>query len=229
MNGPVLALRSTLFLLFFTLTNAVHGNDEGIEVSGSARIEANPNMATFHFSINDRGKDLSRIKNAIDEKSKKIISLCRTLSIDLKNISSSELSIHPQYDPEHQTFVGYEVSRDISVVLMDLSLYTSLVDGAISSGITTIDSIELDTTERQNIKKKALASAVAAAREKAQILATSSNVDLGKVVSIKELESPLMSQNYLFRSNLAQESDQGAFTPGILSISVSVSVKYLIQ
>lgn len=222
-----------VYLLIFLsacLASISYAGQSGIEVTGNAKVSVVPDMATFSFAINDRGKNLASLKADIDKKTAELISLCKKLNIETKDISSSEVSIRPQYNYQTKSFLGYEVSRNINVVLKNLKKYTELVNGAIASGITNINNIALDSMEREALESKVLGAAIESAKQKATIIANNSGVNLGKVVYVKEGGSPIRLESYGFRQSAsAIPSESGAFEPGEISVTASVVVRYAID
>jgi len=217
-------------MLFFFATACTYAEEAIIEVTGTAKESVVPDIARFSFSISGRGKELAPLKSVIDKKTADTVSLCKSLGVSIKNIISSEVAIHPQYNYQTKTFIGYQLSRNVKVVLDDLDNYSALINGAIKSGITTINNIALDTKNRDALEHKAIAAALKAARKKAEILARSSNVNLEKVMYVKEMGGPVRQEAFRFKQRaLSDGSSQSAFEPGEISVSATVSVKYSIK
>ena len=205
--------------------------EEGIEVTGMAKLKLAPDMASFLFAINDRGQVLDDLMKEIDKKTSAVIALCKNLGIEAKNISSTEISIYPRYNYKTGSFVAYEVSRNIKVILNDLDKYSALVNGAVKSGVTTLRSISLDVKSRTELERKSLASALADAREKAETLAKSGGVSLGKILSVKEAGSPVRFDTMRLERGTVAESlaQKGAFEPGEITVTGSVVARYAIK
>lgn len=218
-----------LFSLCF-MPPYVNAQEGGIEVTGTAKESVVPDMATFSFSINGKGKVLATLKNDIDTRTADLVALSKKSGVKTKNITSSEVSIRPEYNYQTKSFIGYNVSRNVKVILKNLDNYTDLVNGAIKSGITTISSIALDTKDREELEQKALGLAIEAARKKAEIMAKSSGVTLGKVIYVKEGGSPIRNEGFAFREKVSSASaPQGVFEPGEISVTATVVVKYSIN
>ena len=218
---------SLLLVILLPLTS--HANDYGIRVSGTSQLTAAPDIAYFTLAISARGEDLPRIKNEVDLKTAKSVALAKELGIAAEKISTSEISISPQYNYQTKDFLGYEVTRNIKLTLNELSKYSHLINGVIESGITTVRHISLDTSKRKQLEISALESAVAAAETKALALARSAGVRLGKVTSIEESGLPSASVS-LYRENRAVSSQaSGAFVPGEITLSATVIVNYSIR
>jgi len=221
-----------LILSLYFLISFAYASDDGIQVIGTAKVSVVPDMATFSFSINERGKILSNLKASVDDKSTSLVSFCKKLGIDSKHITSSEISIRPQYNYQTKSFIGYEVSRDIKVILNKLNKYSELVNGAINTGITTIRSVNLDIKDRVSLENKALGSAIEAAKIKAEIIVNNTGTKLGKVLSVKEGSLPFEAEHYKYRG-LSESAPvamkQGAFEPGEITITTNVVIMYEIN
>ena len=227
MKTPSPYRRIALMVSMLLIPLVAQAGEEGIRVVGSAKVRVAPDTATFVFAVEDKGKDLKSVKHTIDAKAAKLIRLCKRMGVDAKRITSSQLAIRPQYNYQTRAFLGYEVSRDVTVVLTDLHRYTDLVNGAISSGITTVRSISLDTTKRDELEDEALTSAATAARRKAEILAKSAGVTLGKVVAIDEGQAPIV--HHVYAAGMSTLNKRGAFEPGQVSVTATVTVRYSIK
>ena len=218
------------FIIFYFLITPAYALEEGIEVTGTAKEAVAPDMATFLFSVNGRGKELANLKAEIDKKTAATVAICKNLGVKTKNITSAEISIRPQYNYQTKSFTGYEVSRNIKVILENLDKYSELVNGVIKSGVTTINNIHLDTKDREVLERKALGAAIASARKKAEIIAKSSDAKIGKVIYVKEGGGPIRLESYKFTQRGKEASlAQGAFEPGEISLSATVSVRYSIK
>ena len=114
-------------------------------------------------------------------------------------------------------------------MLENLDAYTELVNGAIAAGITTIGSITLDTTDRNELENRALATAIEAARQKAEIIARSTGEELGRALYVREGGGQIRHETFQFNQLARAESVEGAFEPGEISLTVNVTVRYALQ
>ncbi len=215
--------------LAFILPFYSYASENGIRVVGSSKVSVEPDIAKFTFAISEQGIDLAAIKGGIDAKTSNVVALCKRLGVETKDISSSEVSIHPQYNYQTKKFLGYEVSREIKVTLNDLKKYTALVNGSIESGITTIRGISLDSSKRDELELKALGAASSAAKRKAMVLANNNGVTVGEVISIEESGVPSESRMYMFKGQPTADQESGAFEPGEISVSATVVVLYSVK
>ncbi|MDX8387969.1 MAG: SIMPL domain-containing protein [Ghiorsea sp.] len=225
-----LTKKSIFSLFLFSLlsfTTASFAQESGIEVSGISKVSIVPDIARFSFAIDGRGKELAPLKEGVDQKTFSLIHLCKQLGIKTKDIKSSEVSIHPQYNYQSNTLKGYQVAREVKVLLNNLKQYSKLVNGAIQSGITSIKKITLDTSKRKTLQQEALSNAVHDAYAKAQILASSSGLILGKALSIREGGVPIQRTSFRAVESMRMDgATQSPFEPGEITVSATVSIKY---
>lgn len=231
-----MVITMTSYLLIMTLLLAslfplaAQAGEGGVQVVGSSKVSVAPDIAHFIFAISGQGKELKGLKADIDSKTARLVGACKQIGVRSKDISSTEVSIRPQYNYQTKEFLGYEVSREVKVALNQLARYTELVNGAIESGITTIRDISLDTTQRDMLERQALSAAVDAAKKKAQALAQRAGVELGKVVSMVEGGAHAELASYEFKSQrLSMSAAQDAFEPGEITVSATVTILYSIN
>ena len=202
----------------------------GVQVSGTAKISAVPDIARFSFAVNGHGKLLPALKRDVDNKTAAVIALSRQLGVANKHISSAEISIYPQYDHQTRELTGYNLSRNISVELHRLDQYTALVNGAIESGITTINNINMEVGDREFLEGQALAAAVKAARKKAEIIAQNAGIELGRIISINEAGSNFDNRRYEARElAFSDAAASTVFEPGEITVTATVIVVFAIQ
>ena len=225
----LLPLLLGLLLMPWSLLQAQSETLAGITVQGHAEVSVAPNMATFNFSIAERGANLARLKRAVDDRSADLIELCLQLGVLHKDITSAEVRIRPRYDHPNANLLGYDVSRDVSVVLKDLEVYTDLVNGAIDAGISSLGNIQLDVSERESLEINSLAAAMVAARRKAQIIAAEAGVTLGKVINVREAGQFAEIPHYRARAESMAMGSRPVFEPGEILVSSQVSVTYAID
>lgn len=201
----------------------------GITVQGSATVRVAPDMATFNFSIVERGASLARLKRSVDDRSAELINLSLQLGVARTDVTSAEVRIRPRYDHPNANLIGYDVSREVLVVLKDLERYTDLVNGAIDAGISSLGNIQLDVSNRRSLEINSLAAAMAAARRKAEIIAVEADVSLGKVISVREAGAFAEAPLYQVRAESMAMGSPAAFEPGEIMVSSQVNVTFAID
>ncbi|HEV2112057.1 MAG TPA: SIMPL domain-containing protein, partial [Gammaproteobacteria bacterium] len=111
-----------------------------------------------------------------------------------------------------------------------ISRYGALVDGLFTAGVTRLDGVAPDTSEREKLQQQALADAVADAHARAASLAGGAGVTLGPVFSIAEQGGMRGPRPMMMMGAMSREA--GAAPPeylnGEIDIDADVQVYYLI-
>jgi uncharacterized protein len=204
-----------------------------ITVTGSAEVKVVPDEAVFQLEVETRDKDLQRAKLLNDEKTKKLLDLVKPIIADQRMIQSGYVSISPQYEftkDDRRVFMGYEISRDVSLVLRDLKQFDDLLGEIVKAGITKVEDVQLRTTQLRQHKDKARAMAVKAAQEKAKAMSAEIGQSIGKAVSISELSDnnfqPQMMRNASTQVTASLTETDSLFQPGLISVKANVTVSF---
>lgn len=234
MNNKTLVI---LVLGISLLSGCAKTQSREVHVSANATVEAKPELVVFEFLIEERGKLLKPLKTSVDRKASALVKLCKKLGIEPRDLTSAELSIEPQYHYNTNRFTGYHVSRTVTARLYDLEKYSKVINGAVSSGITTVRNISLQLKDSDELENRALTKAVDKGTAKAQLLAKQTGVKLGKVLSVVETGADnYYAANYLVKqkrsrglTDVASEAAPFAFEPGQLSVSKTVQLSFAID
>lgn len=214
----------TSALLGMSSISMAEGNLRHITVAGSAELRVEPDIATFNFLIQERGKDIPALKQSVDAKINKLLKVIEQLQVADKDVTAVQLRIQPQYDWQNnkQTFLGYSVSREVVVKLRKLEHYAKLLDGAVASGVTQTGDVVMSSSRKDELEREAMQLAVAQAKTKAQLLANSAGVPLGAVYSVEEVSTGPIGDVYMSMS--AERG--GNFKPGNITIQKTINVVF---
>lgn len=207
-----------------------------ITVIGSAEVKVAPDEAIFELEVETLDKDLQKAKLLNDEKVKKLLSAVAPLVTDQRMIQTGYISLSPQYDftkDDKRVFLGYEIKRDVSIVLRDLARFDNLLGEIIKVGITKVKDVELRTTQIRQHKDKARAMAMKAAQEKAAAMAAEIGQTIGKAIVITEQgEGGSAFGGSAFTRN-ATTTVQGnltdadsLFVPGLITVKASITASF---
>lgn len=247
----------SLLLATLSFTSDAYEQPQGIEVSGKAAIEIVPDQLSLSFSIVTRGKSVSKTKAIVDHKTTLVVNAAKRMGIKEKNIQSAQLNLRPIYqkpsfdyssvavkqDFPHnekgrvhlaknnksntlQPYV-FEVSRQLTINLSEISNYDRLLDHIVKIGVTNISSLTMSVSKADVIYQKALAQAIIIVKEKALKIAAQVGVELGKLIYLKEI-----SYNAPTRMTMAFNGESAAMhksQTGTKQISAEVIAIYAVQ
>ncbi|MEM6690590.1 MAG: SIMPL domain-containing protein, partial [Planctomycetota bacterium] len=145
-----------------------------IEVSGSAEIAVEPDLARIKAELKHIADIPSEAKQIVDSQSSAVIDLARQCGVADNNINATRLEIGPEYDwrSEGNDYKGTSVSREVKITLDNLEHFPKLMQGLAEIPVHELQDVTLDTTLRGEIEREALAQAIAKAQKTAKDIAT---------------------------------------------------------
>ncbi|EPN8633684.1 oxidative stress defense protein [Salmonella enterica subsp. enterica serovar Schwarzengrund] len=158
-----------------------------IVTSGTASVDAVPDIATLAIEVNVAAKDAATAKKQADERVAQYLSFLEQNQIAKKDISAANLRTQPHYDYQNGKSIlkGYRAVRTVEVTLRQLDKLNSLLDGALKAGLNEIRSVSLGVAQPDAYKDKARKAAIDDSIHQAQALAAGFNSKLGPVYSVR--------------------------------------------
>lgn len=158
-----------------------------IVTSGTASVDAVPDIATLAIEVNVAAKDAATAKKQADERVAQYLSFLEQNQIAKKDISAANLRTQPDYDYQNGKSIlkGYRAVRTVEVTLRQLDKLNSLLEGALKAGLNEIRSVSLGVAQPDAYKDKARKAAIDDAIHQAQALAVGFNSKLGPVYSVR--------------------------------------------
>ncbi|GIW65582.1 MAG: hypothetical protein KatS3mg094_101 [Candidatus Parcubacteria bacterium] len=160
-----------------------------ITVIGEGEEIVTPNIAEIRIGIITKGEDLKTIQEENDNKINKIIDFIKSNGIDSKDIKTENYTIHPDYD--YNTYpsqiIGYSISQNLKVKIRDLNKISNILKKVVSEyGANDVYGPDFTVDEIENYLEKAKEKAILNAKEKAEKIAKTAGVKLGRIISISE-------------------------------------------
>jgi uncharacterized protein len=226
-----------------------------IAVNGEAAVKVVPDLVQISLTAENRSADLMAAKAQNDETVKGLMEYAtKTLGIEARHVQTDFVTIEPtyrtcNYDDEMSgkcsplQITYYTVRKGIQISLKDLTKYEGLMTKALQLGVTRIDNIDFVTTELRKHRDKAREMAAKAALEKAQALAATLGMKVGKPISIntenyssyywhgsygsQRGNNSYMTQNAVQQAPAAPgEGNSGDLAIGQINVSAQVHVTY---
>lgn len=209
--------------------------DPYIQVSGHGELHLKPDVLHVSLTVEKMDPDLKTARADVESRASKVIEAARKLGIADKDIDAAAIYIYPEYEWQKgggQRLVGQHVTRNLYLTLRELDRYGALVDELMSAGVTRLDNVSPDLSDREAETQKALDQAVLEAHDKAAGLAKTAGVTLGAVYSIAEQGATFaprpMAMAGAMRAATASSASEPEYLPGEVEIDADVTVYYLI-
>lgn len=158
-----------------------------IVTSGTASVDAAPDIATLAIEVNVAAKDAATAKKQADDRVAQYLSFLEQNGVAKKDINSANLRTQPDYDYKDGKSIlkGYRAVRTVEVTVRQLDKLNSLLDGALKAGLNEIRSVSLGVAQPEKYKDEARKAAIDDAVRQAQQLASGFNSKLGPVYSVR--------------------------------------------
>lgn len=190
MSRALLLLVPT-FLLCVSAGSAEPGSHEvpAIHVTGEAEIRVIPDIAILKVTVQHCGTDLIAIRRANQQVAREVLAAVAAVGGKAADQASTPTMSFPRrYDcpdvDEKQRELGLTVKTELTLRLQDLKQIDPLLDALSSRREVQLGDVEYRTTELRRYRDQVRASAIRAAREKAQALAREIGQSIGPAIQI---------------------------------------------
>ena len=185
-----------------------------LRVQGEGKITAVPDQSEMEFQVSEDGTEVEDVSSLVQSKIEKIFKTIKSFDVPDKDIQTIDYTVGPKtkYVKGESIRIGYSVSTRIKVVVRKMDLTGKILKAVIQDGVTTIDGPYFSFSNPSQLKIEALQAAVQDANAKAEAIAKTAEVDLGKVFSISQtsLSMPTNRQRIGYAGGL--ESQRGGHT-----------------
>ncbi|MHB8904323.1 MAG: SIMPL domain-containing protein, partial [Patescibacteria group bacterium] len=178
-------------IVIMTLTTINKKNDQDrFSVVGSGTVYAKADIANISVGLKTGvKKTAAEATKESTDKMNKIISELKKLSLEDKDIKTSNYNLSPVYNytnDKGQELVGYEVTQTLTLKIRDLNKIGDIISKTTEQGANQIGNISFTIDDEFALKNQARELAITKAKEKAQLIAKQSGMKLGEIKSVYE-------------------------------------------
>lgn len=225
--------------------------DSRLSIQAQSSIEVTPDKASLSARLwertpaiaagDDQHSDPDALREARERLETRTGELIRTLEaagLDRDAINAGSLNVRPEHlrprqgDNDGETMVRTQLERPITLNLDDLEQLPTILDALTEAGVNALDGVQYDLHDRDAATDQALTQALEKARHKAQLIADTMEVELGRVVSIGETQPPIFMPRMMAMSADAMvESQRGGaeYRPGTITIEAGINVSWELE
>jgi uncharacterized protein YggE len=160
-----------------------------VTVIGEGKVDGTPDTLTVSLSIAATAPDAVGASNQTSSRANAVTDALVGQGIDRKDISTTTVTLQPQYGgSDNTTIVGYQSSNSIDVKVRKIETGPQVLGVVTTTGgdTTRINSVTYSIEDDSQLIKDARGRAFDDAKNRAQQYAELSGLDLGKVLSISE-------------------------------------------
>ncbi|HEX2110038.1 MAG TPA: SIMPL domain-containing protein [Gaiellaceae bacterium] len=197
----------------------------GITVTGTHVVRAAPDAAEWSFGVRARAASARAALRAAAARSRTILAALRAAGVARDDIQTESVSLYPHLDEGTGELDGFQAASSVRVVVRSLGRVGAVVDAATRAGANEVFGPELTTSNRDALYRQALERAYDDARAKADMLARTTGLSLGRPLAVVEGagrgdgDDPLVARAEAAAMDLAIE-------PGLNELSASVTVTF---
>jgi uncharacterized protein len=201
-----------------------------ITVSAVGKSSAVPDLVTVSLAVQVRGSTAQEALGQTNQKTQAAIAAFKQGGVADRDIATTNVTIWPQYADDGRRVEAYQAQNSLSVRLRDVAEAGRLLDGV--AGLVgedvVIEGISFRVSEPEATLDEARATAMAAARTKAEQLAGAAGARVGQVLTISEIAGSFVPvARPTGRQMLAAEAIP--IEAGEQELAVSVEVTYRLQ
>jgi uncharacterized protein len=207
----------------------VGDNPRQVTVVGSGQVQGVPDTLTADVGIQFIAPDVTAAMNQTNDRQQAVINALTGAGVDRKDISTTDVSLQPQYDSSSGAITGYRAGNSIRVKIHPTDSASHVLAVIVGTGgdATRINSVSYSIADDSQLIKDARARAFQDAKDRAQQYAQLAGLKLGKVISISEasggaLPAPPPLRGGAMPSNIPLE-------PGQQTVSFSVTAVWQLQ
>jgi len=223
-----------LFIPFFCW--AVEQGPRTITTTGESIVKAAPDNVVISLTVETVNPDLKTARAKNNSKINSILEMCKKENIESQDIKTSQISVSPRYDYELQKYVfkGMSVRQSLSITLKDIAKYNTFLDKILSLETRYINGVEFKTSELKKYREQARSLALAAAKEKAEKIASGLSQKIGKPLMISEgfisdVPHPYyrMERSSQVQTTSQEDSDSSGYNgTGLIDVSALITVTF---
>ena len=225
----------TLFVIaLIALTGCQQREENTINVQGDSELTFKPDKAEVWVGISILKPNATAAQNEANKVINDIVDGLRYKGIKEEDIQTENLNLYEEKewkDGETKS-VGWRATQTLKIKTTDLTKVGIIVDVAVNNGANQINSINFGLSEEKEkeYKKQALTEATKNAREKAETIAESLGVKLGKVKTVSESNFYYRPYVYAMAKASGVEAIQEAATvlPSDVTVTANINIVYTV-
>ena len=201
-----------------------------LDVSATGQANASPDRATVSAGVVQQGRTARDAMASNATLMTAVFDELEAAGIPKSNITTSQLSLQPQYDYRDRNkpvITGYEARNTVTVKSDEIDQVGPMLDALVRAGVNNINQVRFTVKDPKNALNKAREDAIREAREKAKSMADAAGVKLGPLLSMTENSGGFNPQPVFARASVRDVAS--ASTPisaGDQTLSVSVNLSY---
>ncbi len=201
-------------------------------VTGTGRVADAPDMATITLGVTHQATTAAEALAQMTNSSSAVFEKLSPFGIDARDMQTSQLSMAPQWERyklrsgnEGQKITSYVASNMLTVRVRDLEKLGPIMDAVAGGGANTFHGLRFGFAEPEPLMEKAREAAMLEALRRAKVIAATTGVELGRVLSMHENGGGQPRQHMMAEADMASARAMPVAS-GEVSMSASFTITY---
>lgn len=220
-------------LAFLAVSPALAEEEKGrISVTGTGQIDAVPDMAWITMGVLEEAPTAKEAMDAASQSMTAVIERLASVGIAEKDMQTQGINLSPKYDNrryengEAPKIIGYVYSTNLRVRVLDLPKLGDILDAVVSDGANRFNGLQFTVQDKKPLMDAARQAAIQDAMAKAQMMAETAGVSVGRIMSLSENggnRAPMMM------AEMAMARDAGPIAVGEVTMQSTVTMIFEID
>jgi uncharacterized protein len=205
--------------------------EAAVQVDGIGTATGRPDVLRVTAGVEATAEAVAEALQQTDAAARRALEVLRAEGVAEADVQTVHMSIHPTYTDDGQEITGYTARHDLEVTLRDLERAGEVIGVLADAGgnAVRLQGVAYALEDDAALQEEARAEAFAAARVKAEQLATLAGRELGTVVEVREQLTPSAPMPYAAADSRGAEAMAVALAPGSASVTVTVAVRWSLR
>ncbi len=230
-----------VILIVLGISSSTQASDQNqtperiLKVLGDGKIKAVPDQSEMELQVTEEGTEVEDASALVQAKLLKVFKTLKSSGVLEKDTQTTSYSVSPKtkFNKGESIKVGYTVSSRVKVVIKDMDSTGKILKAVIQDGVNTVDGPYFSFSNPAQLKIDALKNAVEDAHAKAEAIAQTAGVDLGKVISISQSNISMTNNRqrmeYAAVNDLSEVHTQVPIATGENEVTAQVEVVYSLK
>jgi uncharacterized protein len=204
-------------------TSAPSGRSITVEADGT--VTRVPDRADVSFAVVARGATAAEALDVDSADMQKVLAALDSKGVAKRDIQTQDVSLEPQFDKDGRTIIGYVARNSVSVSTA-IAKAGGVIDAAVGAGVNEVSGPSPSLSDREQLYREALQSAVKNARTKAEAIAQAAGVGVGSVRNV--VEGSTEQPQPVYDTALRSAAQSTPIEPGTQDVQAHVTVTFAI-
>jgi uncharacterized protein YggE len=202
-----------------------------ITVSGEGKVKVKPDTASLSLGVQATAATATEALTQANTSAAALIAALKGAGVGDDDITTSGLSIYPQYSSSSNTINGYQASNNVTVTVRDIANTGPVIDAAAAAAgdNITVGGVSFYVDDTEALIGAARVDAIDNAKKRAGEYAAAAGVTVGRVVQISEasVSSPIpLLYSAAADASVSASAPSTPIQTGTQDLTVSVTVVY---